>query len=115
MQSNQNGNGNGKMITNVFLFLIVLFASPVFAEPVTIAWDNVEFNTDGTPATAISYRLYIGCDDGELTYIDVGNVTQYTYDQQNIIQCYQVTAYDTAGKESDYSGAIVRVLGNLSI
>ncbi|MBI5507290.1 MAG: fibronectin type III domain-containing protein [Deltaproteobacteria bacterium] len=71
-----------------------------------LKWDPPTTNTDGTPCTDLAgYKLYFG--DQSRTYtttIDVGNRTTFTiFDLPAGVHFFAVTAYNTAGAESDFS------------
>lgn len=71
---------------------------------VTLAWDaNSESNLAG-------YKLYYGTSSGSYsTCIDVGNRTSYTVNGLDPLLTYYfaLTAYNTEGQESGYSGEVV--------
>jgi len=83
----------------IFLFLLIP-SPPLFAAQVKLAWDpNSETNLAG-------YRLYYGTAPGIYDQaIDVGNQTDYLLTELEAERSYffAVTAYNTAGHESDYS------------
>lgn len=82
---------------------------------VTLLWTASTTNTDGTPLTNLSgYKVYYGTTSSFYTVsIDViGNVT--TYDVTNLAlgttYYFAVTAYDSTGKESDFSNEVWKSL-----
>lgn len=69
-------------------------------------WDAVTTNLDGTPAQNLGgYKLYLGTEPDKFSHvIDVGNVTSLAVTDlpAGVVHC-AVTAYNTAGLESDLS------------
>ena len=74
-----------------------------------LSWQAPTTQSDGvTPLTNLAgYKVYYRLDGQSYgSGIDVGNVTQYVVTAQGVPAgryYFAVTAYDTAGKESDYS------------
>jgi len=84
------------------LFIIpLLFLLPTAqAGYLDLSWDN-NHETD-----LAGYNVYYGMSSGEyINFIDVGSVTTYRMDDllDDVIFYITVTAYDTAGNESDFS------------
>ncbi len=104
------------MLKKFFLvfFAVLLILLPVlsFAGNVTLAWDAVTTNIDGTPCTDLGgYKIYYGTAPQTYTHvIDVGNVTQYTITLSQGTYYFAVTAYNTAGAESEFSNEISTVV-----
>ena len=76
---------------------------------VTLAWEEPTTNIDGTPLTDLEgYRVYFGPGSGNYRYKnDVGTATTCTIGGLTPgYWCFVVTAYDTAGNESDYSNEV---------
>ena len=100
---------NPLLSTYALLSLIIAFlASHGQAAEVKLAWDP----SPGNPA---GYKLYYG--QASRSYqgaIDVGLNTTYTLSGLIDGQRYylSVTAYDTAGNESDHSDEVTTVIGN---
>ena len=104
------------LIFIVAFILIALSSSLAEAYRITLAWDPVTTNVDGTPIEDLAgYRLYYGTSSGNYTHvIDVGNVTEYTvYNLKSGVYYFAVTAYDVAGNESDFSNEISVLLDDL--
>ncbi len=78
----------------------------IITHDVTLTWEPPITNADGTPLTDLAgYRVYFGPGSGnyiyknnvgDVTICTIGGLTRGTW-------CFVVTAYDTAGNESDYS------------
>ena len=79
---------------------LAAFALSAVGGTITLAWDpNSEPDLQG-------YKIYYGTSSRNYTVtLDVGNVTSYTVRDLDESKTYffAVTAYDTAGNESDYS------------
>ncbi len=76
---------------------------------ITLAWDAPTTMTDGSPLTDLGgYKVYYGTSTRNYTAsIDVGNFTTASLGNISPGTWYiAVTAYDTAGNESDYSKEI---------
>jgi len=93
------------------VFLVLIFAAPVFGASVTLTWDAPTTNEDGTPLTDLAgYDVHYG--SATQTYslsVDVGNVTSYTWDvgeREDEVLFFNVRAYDTYGNFSVYNGEI---------
>ena len=92
-----------------FLFILIgtsislLCAQDGYCEQVTLAWDpNTEPDLAG-------YKLYYGTLSRNYSeIIDVGNVNNYKAYKLNsgLTYYFAVTAYDSAGYESDYSNEV---------
>ncbi len=83
----------------VFFFLV----STAQAAHLDLAWDpNSEPDLGG-------YKIYYGTESGNyINFIDVGNVTSYTMGSllDGITYYVAITAYDSAGNESNFSGEV---------
>ncbi len=80
---------------------------------VTLAWDAPTTNADGTPLEDLAgYKLYDGKTSATYTAVtDVGNVTAFRLkDLPAGPRFFAVTAYDTAGNESEFSVEVSAVL-----
>ncbi|MCZ6795876.1 MAG: fibronectin type III domain-containing protein [Planctomycetota bacterium] len=76
---------------------------------VTLAWDAPTSNADGSPLNdLVGYRIYDGVVSGVYDMVtDVGAVTQFSFDALSPgTYFFAVTAYDTFGNESVFSGEI---------
>ena len=64
----------------LYIFIILLNVSPLFAGNAFLQWEAPSTNDDGTPLTDLAgYKIYYGTASGNYTQtIDVGNVTTYT-------------------------------------
>jgi len=72
----------------------------------TMDWAAPDTNTDGTQLTTLAgYKVYYGTASGVYSSVDVGLAKSYTVTGLTTGQTYYftVTAYDTAGDESDYA------------
>ena len=82
--------------------IVLLFAVPVSAVDVNLAWDSVP--------NATGYKVYMST-DGAATWdsgVDVGNITTYTYPTviETGIVHWKVSAYNTNGESiSAWRGA----------
>jgi len=87
-----------------FLILFCFNVSAQIIGDVTLAWDaNTEPDLAG-------YKIYYGVQTRDYPVsIDVGNVTEYTIQGQDVytVYYYAATAYDTDGNESDFSNEVV--------
>jgi hypothetical protein len=85
------------------LLSLMVFAANTLAAEVLLTWEaNSESDLAG-------YRIHYGTSSGEYTHIvDVGNVTDCTIGalKEGLTYYFAATAYDSAGKESDYSSEI---------
>ena len=71
---------------------------------VSLSWDaNTEPDLAG-------YKLYYGGASGNYTAsVDVGDVTTYVFTRQAMTPYYfAVTAYNSDGRESDYSNEVIK-------
>ena len=102
------------LLAVVVLVLVIsgiVMALPATPNPTTISWTAPTLNTDGTPLTDLAgYKIYYGTATGVYgTPKDVGNVM--TYPISSVVTTkgtyfLVVTAYNTAGDESDYSNEL---------
>jgi uncharacterized protein YjdB len=79
----------------------------------TLTWDAPTTNTDGTALSDLKgYKLRYGTASGNYgTTIDVSNVTTYTINNLSPGTYYLVvSAYNTAGTESDYSNEAYKTI-----
>ena len=79
----------------------------------TLAWSAPTTNVDGTPLTNLAgFKVYYGTTPGVYNSIVVGNVTSYSVAGLNKGQVYYftVTAYDSAGYESDYATMVSKLI-----
>lgn len=87
--------------------LLTIFLMPgiCFGLPVTLTWDSVTTNADGTTITDLSgYKVHYGNTSGAYPQqVDVGNVTTYTLDLGAKPWFFVVTAYDTSANNSGNS------------
>jgi hypothetical protein len=93
-------------VTSLLLFFI--WMSHAVAGQARFAWD-APTNLDGTPVADLAgYYLYWQDSTGVLQHVDVGNQTTYTLTDLAAGMTYtvDVTAYDTAGNESDPSNTV---------
>jgi fibronectin type 3 domain-containing protein len=85
----------------IFLFSTLLFSKVGLAAQIRLAWDaNTEPDVAG-------YKIYYGTSSESYSgSVDVGNVTSYHLTGLQGGQTYYVTvtAYNTSGSESGYSG-----------
>ena len=83
----------------------ISIANSAFAIPVTLTWDAVQLNQDGTPITDLGgYNVHYGNLSGSYPQqVDVGNVTTYTLDLAPKNWFFVVTAYDTSANNSGNS------------
>lgn len=100
----QAGLRNRKSLSPLILGALALFVvfSAARTEAVTLAWDaNREANLAG-------YNLYYGPDKGPAQRVNVGKVTSasVTNLSPNVSYYFYVTAYNTAGLESDPSAQV---------
>lgn len=86
--------------------IIVLLASLLFQE-ITVSWDEVIQNSDGTPITDLQgYRIYYGTVPGNYdVVVDVRNEISHRIGGfvVGITYFFAVTAYDFSGNESEFS------------
>jgi hypothetical protein len=74
---------------------------------VTLSWDAPTTNSDGSPLSDLAgYKVYYGTSSGSYTNsVDVGNIAGASVSSlASGSWCFAVTAYDTSGNESNYSG-----------
>jgi hypothetical protein len=74
---------------------------------VTLSWDAPTTNSDGSPLSDFAgYKVYYGSSSGSYTNsVDVGNIAGASVSSlASGSWCFAVTAYDTSGNESNYSG-----------
>jgi len=93
-------------VTSLLLFLI--WIPHALAGQVQLAWD-APTNSDGTPVAEVAgYYLYWQDSTGVSQSIDVGNETTYTIPglTEGMTYTMDVTAYDTAGNESEPSNTV---------
>jgi FG-GAP-like repeat/Fibronectin type III domain len=93
-------------VTSLLLFLVLM--SHAVAGQAQFAWD-APANSDGTPVADLAgYYLYWQDSTGVLQRVDVGNQTTYTLTNLpgGMTYTVDVTAYDTAGNESDPSNTV---------
>lgn len=91
-------------IFSIFLFLLSVASAQ--AAHLNLAWDP---NGEGDLA---GYRIYYGISSGEyINFVDVGKVQTYTLDNlmDGVTYYIAITAYDTAGNESDFSGEVAGI------
>nr|NIO21048.1 hypothetical protein [Candidatus Aenigmarchaeota archaeon] len=85
------------------LFLLALLPVRLPASTLTLAWDpNTESDLSG-------YRVYYGIRSSDYDFvIDTGNVTQYAVTglEPETRYYFALTAYDTSGNESAFSGEV---------
>lgn len=81
------------------------------AAQVSLAWDAVTTNADGSPCTDLSgYKIYFGTTSGQYSSSrDVGNLVTYHLTGLSTGTTYFIatSAYDTSGMESEYSNEVV--------
>lgn len=90
-------------------FLLALGASQALAGQVPLAWNAPSTNTDGSPATNLAgYKLYWRNSAGSSQSVNVGNQTSYTLTglADGAVFTLEVTAYNTAGQESNASNSL---------
>jgi hypothetical protein len=74
---------------------------------VTLSWDAPTTNSDSSPLSDLAgYKVYYGTSSGSYTNsVDVGNIAGASVSSlASGSWCFAVTAYDTSGNESNYSG-----------
>ncbi len=85
----------------ILFFLFV--ASTAQAGYLDLAWDpNTEPDLAG-------YRVYYGLESRDyINFVDVGKTTRYTLGNllEDMTYYISITAYDTVGNESDFSGEV---------
>lgn len=91
------------------LLLIFVNISTVLALPgeTKLAWNP------NTESDLVGYKIYYGISSGNYDInIDVGNQTAYTVTglTEGETYYYVVTAYDTSGNESGYSGEVFNAI-----
>jgi F5/8 type C domain/Bacterial TSP3 repeat len=93
-----------------FGLVYLLLSSMASAAPVTLAWDAVS-----DPSLA-GYKLYYGYASGQYSFnVNVGNTTTASLSglDQSKVYYVAVTAYDTAGNESDFSNEVTYDLSKI--
>ncbi len=87
---------------------LFLYAAPLFAGNATLSWDPPTTNVGKTPLTDLAgFIIYYGTDSGVYSNsINVGNITTYQVGNltEGFTYYFTITAYDTSGNESEYSG-----------
>lgn len=100
------------------LLVLIGCGMPTNEASVELAWSPPTANEDGTPVTDLAgYKVHQSTRPGEMyagytAVIDVGLTTTYTVMGLLKGQTYYfaVTAYDTAGNESEYSNEVWKAL-----
>ena len=81
---------------------------------VTLSWNPPTTNTDGTPLTNLAgFKIHYGTSSGNYTWsINAGNVASYTLNNLQVGKTFYfvVSAYDTDGNVSEYSGEVFKSL-----
>ena len=105
-----------KMCSFVFFFLAYVTAA--FAGDATLSWDPNDWNINPDLS---GYKIYYGTDPSTYTQvIDIGliNPDAPTYTVGNLTEdntyYFAVTAYDSAGNESGFSGEAFKTITNVS-
>jgi fibronectin type 3 domain-containing protein len=96
--------GDVTRLLHIISFLFFLFfLSNAEAAYLDLAWDpNEELDLGG-------YRVYYGTTSGDyINFVDIGTATSYRLDNllDDVTYYIALTAYDTAGNESDFSGEV---------
>lgn len=81
--------------------------------PVTLAWAEPSRNSDGSLLTDLrTYRVHWGTSTGDYSVVeDVGNATQFTTEPLAAgTYHFVVSALDTSGNESSFSGEVVATI-----
>jgi hypothetical protein len=102
------------LIVTALLMISLLGAVTNAYSQVTLSWTPPTQNSDGSSLTDLAgYNVYYGTSSGNYTStINVGNVTTYTFTTLAAGTYYlAVTAYDTSGNQSVYSGEVVKTEG----
>ncbi len=97
-------------LLGLLVCLAVVYPQPTSAGEVTLTWGA------NAGAGLAGYRVYVGTASGQYgPPIDVGNVTTYKVTNLSEGQTYffAVTAYDTSGNESGFSGEVSTTVGQL--
>ncbi len=79
----------------------------------SLTWAAPTTNTDGTPLTDLAgFKVYYGTTPGVYQSIDVGAATSYEITGLDVGQTYYftVTAYDTAGVESNFASTVSKLI-----
>ena len=108
------GTWGTALIVTALLMISLLGAVTNAYSQVTLSWTPPTQNSDGSPLTDLAgYNVYYGTSSGNYTStINVGNVTTYTFTTLAAGTYYlAVTAYDTSGNQSVYSGEVVKTEG----
>lgn len=105
-------------LSNIIITILYITLNGIFnisyAGDAIISWTPPTTNVDGTALTDLAgYKVYYGT--SELTYdssLDAGNVSTYTVTNltENITYFFAVTAYDTAGNESNHSNEVKKTI-----
>ncbi len=89
-------------------FIIFLSGHNVSAGEAVLTWKAPTVNADGTTLTDLAgYKIHYGTASQNYSQsVDVGNDTNYQFNSldDGFIYYFAVTAYDTSGNESEYSG-----------
>ncbi|RJQ18918.1 MAG: PKD domain-containing protein [Nitrospiraceae bacterium] len=103
-----------RLVIGLIFCLILLPGSGLWAGSANLSWGEPTTNVDETPLTDLfGYKIYYGTTSGTYSYnIDIGNVTSYEVTDltDGTIYYFAVTAYDTSGNESGYSGEVSKTL-----
>ena len=104
------------LVASLFVAGLMMVSLPGAVEnafsSITLTWTPPTTNTDGTALTDLAgYRVYYGTSSGSYgSPIDVGNVSTYVISNLAAGSYYfAVTAYDTAGIESNFSNEVLKV------
>jgi len=109
-------HNNSSFIGFLVFSVISLYASVLFAygNTVTLSWVPPVTDINGAPLTDIGgYKLYYGSSSRNYTHvINVGRDTTYEVNNltEGLIYYFAVTAYDTAGNESNYSHEVSKII-----
>lgn len=83
-------------------------------DSVILSWSSPSLNADGTPLAGdlAGFIVYYGQGTGNYTdSVDIGGVTSVSVsDLTHDTWCFTVTAYDSAGNESDFSEEICKTI-----
>ncbi|MBI5192590.1 MAG: fibronectin type III domain-containing protein [Nitrospirae bacterium] len=104
------------LIVSISLLNIIIFGfnDSAFGGEAALSWTAPTTNVDGTTLTDLSgYKVYYGTSSG--TYnstVDAGNVTTTNIINltEMVTYYFVVTAYDTAGNESNYSNEVSKTI-----
>lgn len=108
------------MKVSLLMFLLLIPALSL-AQTVTLAWDAVTTNVDGTPVTDLAgYRVYMAYTSIADDAPKIDAVADVPADQMTAVAdvgplpspgatvYFRATAYDTSGNESGYSNEVSR-------